>query len=568
MHVTIIGTVTAKPETRVELQALLTAQVAPTRAEPGCINYEFHVDSADPCCFVFYENWRTQADLDRHLHRGEEKGSSGFRVESTAGLKNHSCAMPCETNAFFHFFSTALGTQYASVVTMLTIGLLASASDPVTARAADWPQFRGPGSSGVDESRPLPITWNIETGSNILWRTEIPGLGHASPIVWGDKVIVATAVKPGKADLKVGLYGDIKSVVEDEPHQWRLLAVDRASGRILWNTLALETIPKVKRHPKASHCNSTPATDGRRVVAIFGSEGLFCFDLDGRRLWKKDLGPMDSGFFQSPSAQWGFASSPVLHDGKVVVQCDVQTNSFLAVFDAADGRELWRVGRAEVPTWSTPAIIESNGKAQIVVNGWRHTGGYDFATGRELWRLNGGGDIPVPTPIFSRDLDLIFLTSAHGRFRPMMAVRSNATGDITPPEVGATNAAIAWAHARQGNYMQTPILLGGRVWGCSDSGVLTCFDAATGRIEYSERVASGQGFSASPVSDGRNLYVTGELGNVYVVPATGVFSIAATNAMGETCMATPALAGGRMFMRTREKLVAIGAATAKPKSRD
>jgi len=428
---------------------------------------------------------------------------------------------------------------------------------PEYVRGQNWPQYRGPQASGVDAAVPLPTTWNLATGENVGWQTSIPGLAHAAPIVWGDRVYVATAVQAGKSELKVGLYGDIASVQEKESNQWRLLALDRKTGRVVWNTLAHEAVPKVARHTKATHCNSTPATDGRRIVAIFGSEGLFCFDTDGRLLWKKDLGPMDSGYFVSPAAQWGFASSPVIHDGRVIVQCDVQQDSFLAVFDLADGRELWRQPRKDVPTWSTPTVVTAAGRTQIAVNGWHHTGGYDFATGRELWKLDGGGDIPVPTPVAAGDL--IYFTSAHGRMRPMRAIRADATGDITPGESSQASPAIAWNHDRRGNYMQTPIVVGGLVYGCADVGLLTCFDALTGAVRYSERLSkTSEGYTASPVSDGRHLYFTSELGNVFVVPATGTFSVVAKNELGETCLSTPAISAGMMFFRTREKLVAIG----------
>ena len=428
----------------------------------------------------------------------------------------------------------------------------------VSLQAANWPQFRGPNASGQIDGPAAPTAWNVETGENIRWRTPVPGLSHASPIIWGGRVFVATAVKPGESELKVGLYGSIGSVNESEPNQWRLFALDLASGKVLWNTSALESIPCVKRHPKATHCNSTPATDGTAIVALFGSEGLFCFDMDAKLRWKKDLGPMDSGYFQSKSAQWGFASSPVIHDGKVIVQCDVQTNSFLAVFALADGRELWRTPRQDVPTWSTPTVATAAGRTQILINGWHHTGGYDFATGKELWKLDGGGDIPVPTPVVAHGF--AYFTSAHGRFRPFRAVRLDATGDITPPEVGSTNAAIAWAHARQGNYMQTPIVVGDFIYGCTDAGIVTCFDAKKGDIRYSERlVQGGQGFTASPVSDGWHLYFSSELGDIFVLPVGDKFSITATNRMGETCMATPAMSDGALISRTRGQLVAIGA---------
>jgi outer membrane protein assembly factor BamB len=422
--------------------------------------------------------------------------------------------------------------------------------------AADWPQFRGPQASGIDLTQALPTKWNVETGQNVRWQTPVPGLGHAAPIIAGDRVYVATAVGPGDAELKVGLYGDIEPLTEDSPHQWRLLAMERTTGKVLWNVLGHEAVPRVKRRPKASHCNSTPATDGKLFVTIFGSEGLFCFDTDGKLVWKKDLGPMDSGFFAVPSAQWGFASSPIIHDGKVIVLCDVQTNSFLAAFDLPTGQELWRTPRADVPTWSCPAIVDAAGRKQIVVNGRHHSGGYSFADGKELWRLKGGGDIPVPTPIFANGL--IYLTSAHGKLRPMRAIRPEATGDITPSAPDGTNAAIAWVHPRQGNYMQTPIAVGNWVYGCTDGGVLTCFDGRTGRIVYSERLGVTQGYTASPVSDGRHLYFAGETGRTIVVPVGEKFSVTATNDLGEICMATPAIADGTIFFRTQKKLIAIG----------
>jgi outer membrane protein assembly factor BamB len=422
-----------------------------------------------------------------------------------------------------------------------------------------WPQYRGPHAQGLDATAVLPTKWDVNTGQNVRWQTPIPGLAHSSPIVWDDRVYVTTAVKPGVADLKVGLYGDIEPVDENEPHQWRLLALDRATGKILWNTLGYEGVPRVKRHPKSSHCNSTPATDGKFIAAIFGSEGLFCFTAEGKLVWKKDLGPMDSAFFMVPSAQWGFASSPVIHDGKVIVLCDVLTNSFLAAFELTTGNQLWRTSRQDVPTWGTPAIVESGPRRQVVVNGWHFTGGYDFANGKNLWHLDGGGDIPVPTPIFAHDL--IYLTSAHGKFRPMRAIRPDATGDITPGNPGDTNQAIVWAHARQGNYMQTPIAIGDLLFACADTGVLSCFDARTGAVKYSERLTTnGQGFTSSPVSDGHHLYITSEQGLVFVVPVADKFSVAASNPLHETLMSTPAIGGGTIFFRARSKLIAVAQA--------
>jgi outer membrane protein assembly factor BamB len=422
--------------------------------------------------------------------------------------------------------------------------------------AADWPQFRGPDACGVDASAPAPTHWNVQKGENIRWHTPIAGLAHSSPILWGNVVYLTTAVAPGNQDVKVGLYGDIMPVEDQDSHQWRLLALDKKTGKILWDKLGYEGIPRGKRHPKSTHCNSTPATDGQRIVAIFGSEGLFCFDRKGKLLWKKDLGPMKSGYYVVPSAQWGFSSSPVIHDGKVVVVCDVLGDSFLAEFDLADGREIWRTPRTDVPTWGTPAVAKAGDRTEILINGWHHTGAYDFANGKEIWTFDGGGDIPVPTPIVAGGL--AYFTSAHGKERPMRAFRlDDKLVTVTP--AGVTNPAVAWQQDRKGDYMQTPIIVGDFLYGCVDSGIVTCFEAKSGTVRYSERLGNGsEGFTGSAVSDGRNLYFTSEVGNVYVVPANGSFSVAATNTLNETCLSTAAVSGGTLFYRTRHELLAIG----------
>jgi outer membrane protein assembly factor BamB len=423
---------------------------------------------------------------------------------------------------------------------------------------SNWPSFRGEQASGVASGPAVPTSWDIAQGKNLRWKTPVPGLGHSSPILWGKKIFLTTATRDsGTAELKVGLYGDIGSVKEAMPHRWELLCLDRDDGRVLWRKVAHEGIPRVKRHPKASHANSTPATDGRRVVCFFGSEGLFCYDLDGTELWKKDLGILDSGFFMVPSAQWGFASSPIIHDGKVIIQCDVQTNSFLAAFDINDGREIWRTVRTDVPTWSTPTVLARGEQTQIIVNGFRHAGGYDFRSGKEVWKLSGNGDIPVPTPVIAHDL--IFLTSAHGPMSPVYAIRTHARGDISLKESGRTNEFIAWSVNRGGNYMQTPIVVGEFLFCCKDNGVVTCYRAATGQMLFSERLGSGgSGFTASPVASHDKLYYTSELGQVFVLAAGPAFSVVNTNELGETCMATPAIADGNLFFRTRNHLIAIG----------
>jgi outer membrane protein assembly factor BamB len=440
----------------------------------------------------------------------------------------------------------------------LTMVLSASAQAPGPRPGVDWPAFRGIAASGIAEGAPPPVTFDVPAHRQVKWRIPVPGLGHSSPIVWGDQVCTATAVS-SKTDqeLRVGLYGDITSVQDATEHRWMVMCFDKTTGAKRWDQVARTGVPQVKRHPKSTHASSTLASDGRHLVSFFGSEGLYAYDMTGRLLWSKNFGLLDSGFFMVPDAQWGFASSPVLHDGRVVVQADVQKGSFVAAFDVRTGQEIWRTPRSDVPTWSTPAVVTVGGRDQVVVNGWKHIGGYDLETGKELWRMTGGGDIPVPTPIVSDGL--IFITNAHGKLSPIYAIRPSASGDITLKEGETSNAHVAWSYLRDGGYMQTPIAYQGVLYVCRDNGVLSAFDAKTGQRHYQARLGDGRtGFSASAVAAGGRLYYTSEDGDVYVVKAGPAFEILATNPLGEVAMATPAISDGTLFFRTRGHLVAVG----------
>lgn len=421
----------------------------------------------------------------------------------------------------------------------------------------DWPQFRGPGANGLASGDATPTTWNVPEGMGVKWKTPIPGLGHSSPIVWGDRLYVTTAVSGKDNDVKVGLYGNVDSVEDDSIHAWRLFCLDKATGAVVFEKTVVETVPRVKRHTKASHANSTPATDGKRVVAFLGSEGLFCFDMDGQLLWKKDMGPLDAGWYMMGKPQWGFGSSPVIHRDVVIVQCDVQEGSFIAALNLETGEELWRTPRDEVPTWGSPTLAPRGDGFQVLVNGYKHIGGYDFQYGRELWKMTGGGDIPVPTPIVHGGL--VFITNAHGKMQPMYAVLLDASGDISLAPDQTSNEHVAWMDPRSGAYMQTPIVLGDLLFTCSDSGALTCYRAATGEKVYKERLGEGRtGFTASAVSDGNFLYYTSETGDVYVVKPDPSFEIVSINPLGEVCMATPAISDGVLYFRTQSHVIAIG----------
>jgi len=443
-----------------------------------------------------------------------------------------------------------------SVTAMFTVSVIVCFLMPEVYAGQNWPSFRGPSAAGVIEGYPTPVKWDLERLENIRWKVRVPGLGHSCPIVWGDLIFVTTAVKDeGESSLKVGLYGDVESVKEEDVLSWHLYCIAR-EGKILWSRQSHKGKPKVKRHPKSTHANSTPCTDGNYVVAFFGSEGMYCYDMEGNLIWQKDLGKLDWGYFSSPSAQWGGGSSPVIHKQMVIIQCDVQKDSFLAAFNLKDGAEIWKTFRDDVPTWGTPTVYTSAQYSQIIVNGYKHIGGYDVETGREIWKLRGGGDIPVPTPIVAHDL--VCITNAHGRMSPIYAVRLSAAGDISLAENATSNKHIAWSHSRGGNYIPTPVIYGDYLYCCSDRGKMSCFEARTGELVYREGLSSSSGaFSASTVAADGKIYCTAEKGDVYIVKAGPEFKLLGTNKMNETCMATPAISQGTLFFRTRHHLVAV-----------
>jgi outer membrane protein assembly factor BamB len=441
---------------------------------------------------------------------------------------------------------------------------LISALVLVTLRTADpkpgvdWPSFRGIRGAGVADGFRTPATWNVPAKQGLRWQTAIPGLGHSSPIVWGSRICVTTAISGSPdAGIKIGIYGDVTSIVDDTPHVWKLICADKRSGTIAIDRTLHTGVPIVKRHLKSTHANSTLATDGTAIVAMLGSEGLYALEMDGRLRWKKDLGVLDSGFFRMPEAQWEFASSPVIHEGVVIIQADVQKGSFLAAFDLATGKELWRTPRSDVPTWSTPTIHEVNGAAQVIVNGWHHTGAYDFKTGREIWKLDGGGDIPVPVPVVGHGL--IYITNAHGSMAPVYAIRETAKGDISLGAGETTNAHVAWSALRDGAYLISPVLYDGLLYVSKTNGVVNVFDAKSGERVYQQRLGTGAtGFTASLVAADGKIYATSEEGDVFVFKAGRTFELLSTNPLGDVGMATPAISEGTLYFRTQRFLIAIG----------
>src|SRR6516164_156399 len=302
-----------------------------------------------------------------------------------------------------------------------------------TAAAQNWPTFRGPQASGVADGSNPPVSWDAGKAQNVVWKTEIPGLAHSSPIVFGD-------VEPSN-DLS--------------RHTWKVYCLDRKTGKILWEQTAHEGIPKAKRHPKSSQASSTPATDGQHVVAFFGSEGLYTYAVDGKLLWKQDLGVLNAGWFYDPDYEWGIGSSPIIYKDMVIVQCDIQKNSFLAAYNINDGKLIWKTPRPEIPSWGTPTIYPGT-RAELVTNGTKAIRGYDPMTGKELWQISDhNSEITCTTPIVASGF--IIVANRYPPIQPIYAIKPRSSGDITLKQGQESNEWIAWSKKRGGPYQPTAI---------------------------------------------------------------------------------------------------------------
>jgi outer membrane protein assembly factor BamB len=333
---------------------------------------------------------------------------------------------------------------------------LPSAGSP----SESWPSFRGPIASGVATGQNLPDTWSTKTGEHILWRIPLPGLGHSSPVVWGDRIFVTTAISSDpNATFRPGLYGDGDSSADRSRHRFVTYAVDRRSGKVLWERVAYEGVPVDKRHVKSTYASATPATDGRVVVSWFGSQGVYAYDMNGSPRWKIDLGHIDLGAYNIPTLEWGPASSPIIWNGLVILQCDTHEDAFIMAINADTGEIVWKTERDELPSWGTPTVAETSSGPELVTNASRFIRGYDPRSGRELWRLGRSSFITAPTPVFDRDLFVV--TSGRAPERPIFAVRAGAHGDITLPDNETRSDAIAWSRTSRGSYMPTPLIYNG-----------------------------------------------------------------------------------------------------------
>jgi outer membrane protein assembly factor BamB len=441
-------------------------------------------------------------------------------------------------------------THRRSTSVALTLAAL-FATSPAFA-AENWPSFRGPLASGVRDGEYLPSDWDVRTGKNVRFKTPIPGMGHSSPIVWGDRVFLTTAVGGKPAPLKLGDTGGIDLAQDPGTLSWKLVSLSAQDGKILWEREAFAGPVRSKRHAKSSQANATPVTDGRTVVAVFGSGGVAAYDFAGTLKWKDDLGALNPGLFGDTTSEWGHASSPVIDGDRVFLQVDRHAGSFLAAFSLATGKRLWTVKRDERPVWSTPTLHESGGRKELIVVGGYHVRAYDPRDGKELWRFKDEAEVKTPTPFAANGL--IVLSGGY-RGRPIFALKPGGQGDISVPENAATGPFLAWRTEPGGPYTTTPLAYSGLLYTVRDEGIATAYELTTGKRVYQERTNTTH--AASPVASDGKLYLAAEGGEVLVVKAGRTFEVVARNDMGEPIMATPAIANGTLYVRTQGHLYGI-----------
>jgi outer membrane protein assembly factor BamB len=448
---------------------------------------------------------------------------------------------------------TTVSRTIASRAVLVALLLATATGITAAGTAADWPALRGADGRGVSAERGLPVEWSGT--ENVAWKMAIPGRGHSSPIISGDRIFLTTAIRkeaveghdavihtmPDGSDF---LHPD--SVDAEYVHEYRVLAIDVESGEILWNSLAAEGLPYDDRHNASSYASPTPITDGERLYAYFGTPGVFAFDLEGSALWKVDLGPM-------ATLGMGVGTSPLLFGDLLIIQADLEIgeDSFLVALDKHTGEERWRTSRAGIEvSWTTPVLVATEDRNELVTSGNQLLISYNPATGEELWRMDGLHSNSIHRPLVHGDT--VILTAGYPT-RILKAVRLGGSGDLTDSEY------LRWTYNKGTAYVASSLAYDGQVYALADNGVVTALDADTGEIVYEGgRPPVPQRFYASPIAyDGKFLLV-GEDGEIFVIRAGPEFEVLATNSMGEKLWATPAIANGRIYIRGSEHLYAIG----------
>ncbi len=423
---------------------------------------------------------------------------------------------------------------------------------PATADA-NWPQFRGSNAAGISANANLPDKWSAT--ENVAWKTDLPGRSWSSPIVWGDRVFLTAVANIGESESpKKGLYlGGDRLLPPKSEHLWKVLCLDLATGKVQWEKTVHQGVPKTPIHLKSSYGAETPVTDGRHVYAMFGNLGVFALTLDGAEVWSQHIEPRKTAF------GWGTASSPVLHGGRLFIVNDNTEQSELFALDAATGKELWRVDRDEKGSWATPFIWETGQRTELVTPGSRAVRSYDL-DGKLLWSFSGMSNIAIPTPFVGDGL--LFVSSGYvgDKLRPLYAIRPGASGDITLQPDQTANEFIAWSNPAAGPYNPSPLYYDGRIYVLYDRGLVSCFDAKTGRALYERQpLPKGLAFTSSPWAAGGKVFCLNEDGVCFVLRAGDKFELLGTNTLADDdmCMATPALSADRLLIRSAPRLYCI-----------
>jgi len=437
----------------------------------------------------------------------------------------------------------------------MLVGCLASfiTAAGLTIAQDNWPQFRGAQSLGTSNNSQLPDHWSAT--ENVEWKTDLPGRGWSSPITWGDKIFLTTCVSLGEEkEAKKGLYfgGEQKDPPKDE-HQWKVFCLDLNTGKILWERLAHQGVPVTTIHIKNSYASETPVTDGERLYAYFGNVGVFCYDLDGKPLWKKEIQPHKMRY------GWGTAASPVLYQEKLFIVNDNDEDSYLLALNARTGDELFRVPREEKSNWSTPFIWKNKQRTELVTTATKKNRSYDLE-GRLLWELAGMSSITIALP-YAKD-DLLYISSGYvlDKLKPIYAIRPGASGDISLEPEQTSNDFVAWSQPTAGPYNPSSVLYNDTIYVLYDQGFFAAYDAKSGEEIYKkQRIPDGKSFTSSPWAYEGKIFCLNEDGVTFVIDAGKEFNILYTNALAEDdmSMATPALVGDRLLIRTSPRIYSI-----------
>lgn len=441
-----------------------------------------------------------------------------------------------------------------TLIVILGIGLsLLLAPLAMADNTANWPQFRGPDALGVSTSAALPEKWSAT--ENVAWKTDIPGRGWSSPVVWGNRVFLSTAITLGDLEEpKKGLYfGGERTDAPDSTTQWKVYCLDLETGAVLWERLAHEGVPVMPIHIKNSYASETPVTDGERVYILFGNLGLWCYDFEGNEVWKREIEPHKMRF------GWGTATSPVLHEDRLYIVNDNDEDSYLLALDAHTGAEIWRQSRDEHSNWSSPFVWVNDQRTEIITPGSKLTRSYNL-DGEVLWSFSGLSVITIATPYAYQGLLYVSSGYVADKRRPLLAIRPGASGDITLEKDQNANDWIAWSDPLGAPYNPTTLAYDGRIYVLYDAGFVACYDALTGEVKYArQRIPEGRNFTASPWAYNGKIFCLNEDGVTFVLPAGDTFSVLHSNPLAEDDMgmATPALAGDRLLIRTGARIYCI-----------